>query len=148
MLSSLNFHLYLREGALFVPTTGKVDVGLYRDIEPVGVVDISNTEGVREILRATISRGNPATPHFSRGNYPQPVVLKYAGVKTWSAFARDARSWSIQHEDCGYQFVGHGKHPKGYWVEDPEQTIKFPPQTAVDTVIDRVIAILQESARH
>lgn len=144
----MNFHLYLRKGSLFVPTTGKVDVGLYRDIEPVSVVDISNTEGIREALQATIARGNPATPHFSTGNYPPPVVLKYAGVKTWSGFAREARSWSIQHEDFGYQFVGYGKHPKGYWVEDPEKTIKFPPETPVNTVIDRVIAILQGLAQH
>jgi hypothetical protein len=144
----LNCHLYLRKGTLFVPTTGKVDIGLYRDIEPVAVVDISNSEGMREALHATVLRGNPPTPHFSRGNYPPPAVLKHAGVKTWSAFAREARSWSIQEDDRGYRIVGYRKDKKGYWVEDPEQTTEFPPAAKVDDVIDRMIAILQEAAQN
>ena len=28
-------HLYLRKGAVFVPTSGNVNPGLHRDIEPV-----------------------------------------------------------------------------------------------------------------
>src|SRR5262249_17769755 len=33
------------------------------------------------------------------------------------------------------------------WVQDPEQTVEFPPGTTLDQVIDRMIAILQEAAR-
>jgi hypothetical protein len=32
-------------------------------------------------------------------------------------------------------------------VEDPEQRVEFPPGTAVDQVIDRMIVILQDAAR-
>jgi hypothetical protein len=32
-------------------------------------------------------------------------------------------------------------------VEDPDQTIEFPPGTTRDQVIDRMIAMLQEAAR-
>jgi hypothetical protein len=140
--------LYLRKGILFVPTTGLVEGGIHRDIEPVEVVPISNTEGVRQALRATIARGNPAIPPFPPGKRPPPVVLKYAGVKTWSAFARDARCWRIGERDGAHQIGGYRKHAKGYWVEDPEQTIKFPAGTPVETVVDRMIAILQDAARN
>jgi hypothetical protein len=143
----LNCHLYLRKGTLFVPTTGKVDTALYRDIEPVSVVDVSDTEGMREALRTTVSRGNPATPHFSRGHYPRPVVLKHAGVKTWSTFAREARSWSIQQDERGYRIVGYRQDKEGYWVEDPEQITEFPSAAQADDVIDRMIPILQAAAR-
>jgi len=140
-------HLYLRKGTLFVPTTGLVDGGILRDVEPVAVVAVSNAEAVRDVLRATIARGNPATAHFPRGKYPQPAVLKYAGVKTWSAFARGTGSWTIQQKDGIYQIVGYRKHAKGYWVEDPDQEIEFPAGTKIDDVIDRMISILQDAAR-
>ena len=137
----------MRKEILFVPTTGLVEKGLLRDVEPVAVVSVSNTDGVREALHATVRRGNPPTPHFSPGNYPAPAVLKYAGVKSWAAFAREATSWSIQEESGLYQIVGFRKHPKGYWEEDPNQKIELPPGSKVDDVINRMIVILQDTAR-
>jgi hypothetical protein len=143
----VSYGLYLRKGILLVPTTGRVEGEIIlRDIEPVEVVPISNTEAVRQALRATIARGNPAIPNFPPGKHPPPVVLKYAGVKTWSAFARDARSWTIGEKYGTYYISGYRKHAKGYGVEDPEQTIEFPAGTAVEDVIDRMIAILQDAA--
>jgi hypothetical protein len=43
--------------------------------------------------------------------------------------------------------VGHRKHPKGYWQEDQSQKIQFPVGTTVNDVLDRMLAILQETAR-
>jgi hypothetical protein len=73
-------------------------------------------------------------------------VVKYAGVKSWGTFARGASPWSIKENDGIYQLVGNQKGPTG-WVEDPEQRVEFPPGTAVDQVIDRMIVILQDAAR-
>jgi hypothetical protein len=84
-------HLYLRKGTVFVPTSGNVHPGLHGDIQPVAVIPASNADAIRHALKATIARGNPPTPHYPRGSHRQPVVLKYAGVKTWSAFARGSR---------------------------------------------------------
>ena len=139
----MQYQLYLRQGKVFVPTFGRVDKGLYRDIDPVDVVDVSDTDALRQALHETIARGNPPTPYYPRGGpYPQPVVVKYAGVKSWSAFARGASPWNIKEKDGIYQIVGHRKGQSG-WVEDPEQKIELPPGTTLDQVIDRMIAILQ-----
>jgi hypothetical protein len=141
------YQIYLRKGTVIVPTTGKVDRGPYRDIEPVDVAPVSDAAAIRRALQATIARGNPPTPRYSRGSYPQPVVVKYAGVKSWGTFARDALPpWNIKERDGLYQIVGHRKHPDG-WVEDLEQKIEFPPGSTVDQVIERMIAILQDAAR-
>ena len=140
-------HLYLRKGSVFVPTSGNVHPGLHRDIEPVAVVPVSNPDAIREALKATIARGNPPTPHYPRGSRPQPVVLKYADVKTWSAFARGTSSWSIKEKDESYQIVGYRMNRDGHWEEDPEQRITFPPRSTLDEVVDRMIAILQDAAR-
>jgi hypothetical protein len=137
--------LYLRNGKVFIPTMGAVHKRLYRDIEPVAVLSVADTEAIRQALRATLARGNPPTPYYPRGAYPQPVVVKYAGVKSWSAFPRGTSPWIIRDKDEKYQIVGHLL--RDGWVEDPEQTIEFPRGTSVDTVFDRMIAILQEAAR-
>ena len=143
----MHCHLYLRKGSVFIPTSGIVHKGLHRDIEPVAVVPASNADAIRQALHATIARGNPPTPHYPRGSYPQPVVVKYAGVKNWGAFARDALPpWNIEENNGVYQIVGRRKHPDG-WAQDPEQKVEFPPGSTVDQVIDRMIAILQDAAR-
>jgi hypothetical protein len=68
-------------------------------------------------------------------------------VRCWSAFFRTAFSWSITQEDGVYQIQGHRKHPKGYWEEDQSQIIQFPRQATRQDVLDRMLAILQETAR-
>jgi hypothetical protein len=142
----MHCHLYLRRGSVFIPSSGRVDKGLYRDVEPVAVVDVSDTEGLRRAFRETIARGNPPTPYYPRNAYPQPVVVKYAGVKSWGTFARGASPWNIEAKDGIYQIIGKRRDPNG-WVEDPEQMIEFPLGTTLDQVIERMIAILQDAAQ-
>lgn len=140
------FQSYLRHGTVYLPTTARRGTSVYTAIEPVSVVSVIDTEALRRAFAGTIARGNPDTP-LIKGKWPAPVVLKYGGVSTWSAFARDASTWNIEENGGIYQIVGHRVHSKGYWVEDPQQIIKFSPDTKVDTVIDRMIAILQKAAR-
>jgi hypothetical protein len=138
-------HAYLRQGRVFIPTFALVDKGLYRDIEPVAVVDVSETEAMRRAFRETIARGNPPAGPYPQPN-PLPVVVKYAGLKSWSAFARGASPWIIDARDGHYQIIGHQRKPNNFAV-DPEQTVDFPQGTTLDEVIDRLIAILQATAR-
>jgi hypothetical protein len=114
-------------------------------MEPVAVAPLSNPDAVRQALRAAISQGNPPAPQYPRG-YPQPVVVKYAGVKSWSAFARGTLPSSIDESDGNYQIMGYSHHPDG-WRLDPDQKIDLPVGSTVDEVIDRMIAILQDVAR-
>jgi hypothetical protein len=141
----MDWHVYLKDNVVFVPTTGALDKGVYREIEPVTVVPLSNTEGVRRAIQATIARGNPPA-RYSAGKFPPPVLLKYAGVKTWSAFARGTLTWSVEQTDGLYHIVGYRKNTKGYWERDPNQKIAFPPGTEAEAVIERMIATLQEAA--
>ena len=75
------------------------------------------------------------------------IILKYAGVRSWSAFYRNASTWSIREDDGVYKMIGYRKPSKGSWLQDLEQQIQFPVGTTVDDVVDRMIAILQEAAR-
>lgn len=140
-------HFYLRNGTVYVPTLGKMDEGFYRGVEPVAVVSASNTEVLRQALADTIARGNPQVPMLKRREWPPPVVLKYAGVKSWSAFERGAALWGLEEKDGSFQIIGKARKTDGSRIDDPEQTITFPLGTPTDDVIERIIAILQQAAR-
>lgn len=140
------FQCYLRRGIVYVPTTAKRGTSVYTAIEPVAVVSAADTAGLTRAFRDAIARKNVTVPPI-KGKRPPPVLLKYAGVQTWSAFAREASTWNIEENEGTYQIVGHRMHPKGYWVEDAAQKDKFPLGTKVDAVIERMIAILQQAVR-
>jgi hypothetical protein len=139
------YKCYLRKSIVYVPTVGRRG-GAYTDIEPVAVVPVTDPANLRHAFLDVIARGNVSVP-LIKGTWPPPVVLKYAGVKSWAEFAREASTWNIAEKQDVYQISGYRMHPQGYWVEDADQITKFPPSTSVDVVIDRMIAILQEAAR-
>lgn len=140
-------NIYLRNGIAYIPTMGKMDKGFYRAVEPVAVVAVSNTEPLRQALEAAITRGNPPVPMLKRSEWSPPILLKHAGVKSWSVFERGMQLWDLNEKDGIYQIAGNTKQPNGMWKEDPEQITTFPPHASPDDVIDRMIVILQNAAR-
>ena len=115
-------------------------------LAPVAVDDVTDTEALRQALLDAVARKNIVVP-VPKGKWPAPVLLKYAGVKSWSAFARNAWPWSIEEQDGIHQIIGYRMHPKGYWEQDPHQKTPFPAAATIDDVVDRMIATLQEAAR-
>jgi hypothetical protein len=141
------FHTYLRDGIVYVPTVAKRESEpVYTNIEPVAVIPVTNTEALRRALLDTIARKNVLIP-APKNPRAAPILLKYAGVRSWSTFFRSASQWSIEEENGAYQIVGYRKHPDGYWQEDSSQKNEFPPGTTVEDVVDRTIVILQHAAR-
>jgi hypothetical protein len=138
------YNCYLRNGIVYVPTVGRRG-GAYADIEPVMVVPVGNSEGLRRAFLDVIAKKNVAVA-LLMGKRPLPVVLKHAGVQSWSTFARNALTWNIIENEGTYKIVGHRLHSGGYWVEDKDRKIEFPPETTLDMVIDCMITILQAAA--
>jgi hypothetical protein len=126
---------------------GEVEKGFYRGVEPVALVSVTNTESLRQALSATIARGNPTVPRLRRSEYPPPVLLKYAGVKTWSAFDRDASLWTISEAGGHFVIIPYKKRPTGESVQDQNNKIEFPPGSSADVVIERIISMLQQTAQ-
>ena len=44
------FHAYLRNAIVYVPTVVKLQTGAYMDVDPVAVVPVANTDGLRHAL--------------------------------------------------------------------------------------------------
>ncbi len=144
----MDCELYLRTGTIYLPTMGKMAEGFYRGVEPVAVVSASDIDGIQQALRTTIVRGNPIVPMLRRSEWKPPVLLKYAGVKSWSAFERGMLFWTIKSNDASFQIAGQKKQPNGMWNDDPEQMVILPSKATTDDVIERMIAILQDTAQH
>lgn len=140
-------HAYLRNGIVYVPTVAKLTTGAYLDIDPVVVESVANAVGLRRTFLDANTRSNPVISPPQKGKWPPPVLLKYAKVKSWSAFAPGTSMWTIKEEDRNYQIIGFRDHSDGYWAPDPNQTIKFSLGATIDTVIERMIVTLQQTAR-
>lgn len=137
------YQCYLRMGLVYVPTMGVTKHDLYRAIEPVSVVSASNLEGLCRAFAEALARGNPEVPALKPSDYPPPVLPRYAGVKTWNSFARNASLWGISERAGSFKILGYRRHAASAWVQDKKQDVVFPPGTRTDQVIDRMIAILQ-----
>jgi hypothetical protein len=106
----MDCHISLRNGVVYMQTMGKMGKGFYRGVEPVDVVPVKNTESLRQALKGTIARGNPSVPQPQRrDDWPPPVVLKYAGVKSWPAFERGRQVWNLEEMTV---FIGSPAIPR------------------------------------
>jgi len=133
--------LYLRDGIAYVPTMARTQAGYSTYIEPIYVVPAANTGDLQHAIHKAIDSGNPRVPTPPRAT-PHPV-LKYAGVKSWSAFEKNACYWTILEKDGVYQIKpGRKAKPRG-WEDDVEKIESFPPGTAADEVIKRLIVLVQ-----
>ncbi|MHB8648522.1 MAG: hypothetical protein ACYDAR_22295 [Thermomicrobiales bacterium] len=140
---------FLRKGVVYMPLLAAVGPGAgYRHLEPVAVIPAGDAASLRNAFLERFARGNPVVPERSRpDDYPEPVVLKAAGVKTWARFGRGVSIWMIGYEDGIYKIIGHCKNPQGVYVQDPDQVITMPPGTSADHLCDRMIEILQAAAK-
>jgi hypothetical protein len=136
---------YLRNSVVYIPTQGMMDVGLYREVEPVAAVPVADTSALHRAFADTIMRGNPKVPILRGHEIPPAVVLKYACVKSWNTFARTTSTWTIGERDGVFHIQGYRKDGAG-WVPDQATKETFPPGTTADQVIEPLIAILQAAA--
>jgi hypothetical protein len=141
------FHVYLRQGTVYVPTVARTEAGFYMNVEPVAVVSVSNTDGIRSAFRGLITRGNTVIPTPKRNEYPPSLLPKYAGVETDRAFIHGTAHWAIDEKEGDYQIIGYRVHRDGYWVQDAAQKILLPTGSTAENVVEQMIAILEDAAR-
>jgi len=137
---------YLRKRTLYLPTEAKVKTGGYMDIEPVSIAPVNDENRIRSALKEVIGRGNPVIPEILRDDYPEPCLLKYAGVKSWGAFVKGAFCWGIDDFEGYYRVIGQRKaRPRG-WEDDPDQTVILPSDATIDDLCDKLITMVQAKA--
>jgi hypothetical protein len=138
----------LKNGIVYVPTNVKTEAGFYMHAEPVAVVPAANTDALWRAFHNVMEEGNKIVPTPKRDAFPPPVLPKYAGEKSWSAFMKGASYWAINKDNGNYDILPYRKDPEGGgWVADRKRISQFPPGTTSEQVIERMIKIIQTAAQ-
>jgi hypothetical protein len=131
---------------VYVPTVAKTEAGFYQTIEPVAVVKLSDAQGLINVLKAMLLKGNPIIPT------PKPVgratspILKYAPIKSLSKFDKEAAYWQISEKEGIYEFGPLKKRTDRGWEEDSKKIRKVPPDRTLDDVVNQVVKLVQASS--
>jgi hypothetical protein len=141
------WNVYLRYGVAYVPTVAQTDAGFFLDVDPVAVVSATDTEALQHAIKQAIGRGNPKVATPTRAAFPKPVLLKYAKVKSWSAFEKGCLNWTIVEEDGVYQVKPGRKRPDRGWEDDPKRSKALLPGTSIDGVAQRVTSSVQAALK-
>jgi len=82
--------LYWNEktGAILIPHRVKTEDGFWLSVEPVETAHANDTISVVNAVRTIAGLGVRIVPTPARDAFPKPILLKYAGSKSWSAFHR------------------------------------------------------------
>jgi hypothetical protein len=118
-------------------------------VDPMLIIDVSRTEELKQAILVTIAKGNPIIPHPSQEEMSKPVTIhKKLGFKTYKAFNHEAKTWGIVLKDgiYGIDFYKISDDGRGF-NSIPSQKVTFPTGNSVETVVDRLIAIIQETHR-
>lgn len=124
---------------VLVPTMGRTDAGFYIGIDPVEVRDSTDRAGAEEAMLRTVERGNPMIPTPTRNNFPDPVVLKYANVKSLSTFEKAAKSWKLSKNDRGYIIAPYRLRRDAGADEDTENEEQISEDVPLREVVHRLV---------
>ncbi len=141
----LDVGFYVHGGKAYIPVHAKTEAGFYLQSEPVEVVAISDTEAFTSALKRVVARGNPTVPTPQRDALPRPVVLKYAKLRAWSRFEKEAAYWEVSKEN-GWIFGPWKRRMDKGWEPDPSASVRLQSDCSAEHVIRLVVSAVQHTA--
>src|SRR5689334_2747825 len=102
------WHLYARESVVYVPNVAQTEAGYFLDVEPVRVMPATEPQAIAAALEQALGQGNPRIPTPVRASFPKPVVLKYAGVKSWKTFEQRSACFTLRRLEHEYELAVSG----------------------------------------
>ena len=116
------FHAYLKNAVAYVPTVVKLQTGA--DVDPVAVVSVANTAGLRGDLLDAIGK-NAIVPPPPKDNWRPPILLKYAEDLDCLC----PRRGGLEHPEDGWEFSYRrpSEPSQRIWGERPSPKPAFYP---------------------
>jgi len=139
------WQIYLRKGIVYVPTVAQTEAGFYLGVEPVDVVPVANTEALQRAILRAIKTGNPKIATPTRANFPEPVLLRYANVKSWPVFEKNALFWNVAEKNGLYEIYRGRKRADRGWDDDPAQIQRIQPGLGLHEICDRIASLIQSA---
>lgn len=140
--------VYYANAKVLIPTEVKTTAGVFRHEDPMEVIDVDNTVELKRAILATIAKGNPIVPHPSQEKASKINIHKKLGFKSYKMFNHSAILREIKLSDGRFsiQFWEVAKDGRGY-DPDREKEIIFSVGTPVETVVNKLIEIIQQAHR-
>lgn len=132
--------IIIRNKKSFLPVHGLTDSGLFIDIEPVFICDLSiekmtdNLQQVREI-------GHPHFKELSREEWKKRTdpVLKATCTKSWKELVRSGFSYTLEWSNKGVLIEMSRLDKQGRWEYDPLKTKRLPIDTPYNDLIQVIL---------
>jgi hypothetical protein len=131
--------LRIRKGLAFVPTMAETEAGFYMAIEPVEMVDAADAQAIEAAMVRAVERGNPIVPTPVRGAFPEPVLLRHAGVKSLATFERLAKTWKLSKVGNSFTLAPYRPSEHGGSEEDVERSEVISATTSIVDVVRRLV---------
>jgi hypothetical protein len=125
--------IYIWQGKAYLPEHAQFESGRFVDIEPVYVVEISNTALVKAV-RTVKDAGFGYLPdpesndEFRKRKDP---ILSNTGARSWKQLARTGASYSISWTKRDLRIDMSMLDNKGRWIFDPAKVILLLPDVPI-----------------
>ncbi len=127
---------YLSAEQVIIPTVARTEEGFYTDVEPVAVIDIKDSDTIKESMLAVLSRDNPEIPTPARVEEPGSVVLDALGIKKWAVFEKKAVLYTVHKRAESIVVYATGRGADGMWIEQKNREKQFEAETPLVEIVD------------
>ena len=136
--------IYVWQGKAHLPIQGRFESGIWVDLEPVYVADLS-IESLVAALEKVLAAGHPRLPDPTKEEWQKrkDPVLAATKAHSWTALARNGLSYSIGWTDDQIRVDMSMVDRKGRWQFDPEKARIFP----IDTNLQAIAKVILEDIR-
>ncbi len=143
----MNVTVWLKGKRIYIPTVFTTQ-GIHRSMPPVDILPVDDAAGVSAILIRRMIRGKVTIPPqtYEERERQSKITLQAFGFRSWSTFMRNASPWDIAVRNGCFVIQGYRKGDMGGFVPYSAQVTVFAPDTPIEAVASRMVAILQETA--
>jgi hypothetical protein len=133
--------IYVYQGRAYIPHKAFLDIGVFLDIDPVLVSELSIdglVPAVMKVLEASVPRlSSPSTEETKSRTYP---LLKATGARSWKALAKDGTSYTLEFLDDKINLYMSKLDSRGRWEVDSEKTKSFDLGAPLERIVEAVLS--------
>lgn len=133
--------MWFRGGQILLPEIAKTTLGLIQETEPVRRVEAAPS-AVEEALRLALSSEPKTVPHPDPANWPESVVQRACGARSWRAFVERVLAVVATETENGWEVSGVVPQSRGSG-ETIVQTTRLPCDATPRSLAEAMLEIAE-----